>query len=263
MYSTKSRYEDSIQFAFKSYEILIEVFNGDLKNANMTSTLTQLGVLYINLNQIKKAFMIFTRVLKIQKEILGEDSIPYAETCCQLANLSIGGGKFDDGEEFLIKAQKVFLRVYGENSINFASCLDQLGIISSSKGEFTKAIDLLNKSISIKESIDKECFEISISYYEICKVYLNTQKLEQFKSYFDKAVMVIKKVFGPISEELFKIYYEMLVFFLSVQEIDIAERFLNKALIIRIELFGLNDIYVNELIAVQDQIKQSRSLVQV
>jgi tetratricopeptide (TPR) repeat protein len=255
VYSSKSKYEESLKYAFKSYGIILEIFQGDYKNANLISALNEIGMIYNRLGQSKKALVIFNKIHDLNKEILGENSIPYANTCFELAGLYLSSNEVDKAEDFIIKAQKVFLSTTGENSINNAMCLDQLGNIYCQKGNFLKGIPYIIKAISIKESISSESLDVGYSYSELLKIYIISNSLGEAMTCLKKTETILKKILGPVSEPLFYVYYDVGIFFFHTTRFNLASKFLEMALAQRLDLFGENDPIVQEILVIKEYIK--------
>ena len=175
-------------------ESVFNIFRDSLKNKLQIALIyNNLGILYLNTNQNKKAIHYFLQSLRLKKG----DKTVYAT----YGNLALSYEKEDDinkAEYYYSKALESIDKNYGTNNIWYAQQLLNNGqFLYSSKKEFSESLKNLEKALAIYiEKLGVKNPETARAYSKIGEYYLKTGNYKTSLLYFQKSLIALSDNFN-------------------------------------------------------------------
>ena len=159
--------------------------------------LSELGVIYNDVGNSKKAIEYYEKALEIGVEIYGEK---HPSVATRLNNLGSAWKALGDPRkaiEYFEKALEIDIEIYGENHPDVAIRLNNLGLAWNSLGDSRKAIEYYEKALSIvKEiygekhpSVAKTLSNLGSAWYALG----NSRKAIE---YYEKALEIGVEIYG-------------------------------------------------------------------
>ena len=173
----------------------LNILNTDsMKNKLLIASIyNNLGILYKNTNQNKKAILCFLNSLKLKQE----DKTIYS-TYENLALSYEKEGNTDKAEFYYLKALENIHKNFGTNNIWYAQHQLNYGLfLQNSKNELSESLKNLEKALSIyKQILGIKNPETARAYSKIGEYYLKTGEYQKSLSYFQKSLISLSREFN-------------------------------------------------------------------
>jgi tetratricopeptide (TPR) repeat protein len=145
--------------ALQYYQQAISIMENSPKPdiVSLASTISSMGLLFRNHNDLTSATEMFTRSLKLYEEIA--DSMNIAGTLTNLGTVYSRKQAYDSAALYNLKALGIFERL--KNARGLVVSYNNLAGVAQSRKEYSKAMDFLNKAYSINK--ERGFFENQIS----------------------------------------------------------------------------------------------------
>lgn len=184
---TRAEYQEAREYYNQSLEIKEKVY-GEEGHPNYTATLTNLAVLEKQLGNYAVAESLFTRTMRIDEKLFGEEHPYVAMSKNHLAGIHFEREDFKQALEFQEEAMKVYIEAYGEDHYYLGAVFKNYGNLLSIIGKHENVESYFERSESIYndyEETDKD------TYAKLFKVkgehYLRVGKYEEAAREFEKA----------------------------------------------------------------------------
>lgn len=255
LYTSQARYPQAEELLLHALEVLK---NNPVENSNENyiSTLNNLALIHLSLNQQEKALEELKEVLKHDQEIYGENHPYLALTLSTMGTAYNDLEKFEDAEAALKRAVKISEVNMGKNSVSYAVDVNNLGSMYRLSGQPEKAIPLYEESIEIlKNALGKDdpsyingLYNLGMAYYgtenknaeKLLKTSLNSRKKVfsiNHPSYAESAEKLAfwywynkdsKNALGYFNEVFNNYYNQIEAYFPALSEEEKANFFYNK-----------------------------------
>jgi len=166
----------------------IHCINSDTLSSGYATILNDLGYINMRKGKYDKSGSFYQRALDICSKVYGKNSLPFAQTLLNQAELYTDMQQFDGVEEKLETALNITETQMGRNNPLYADILCQLGIYYTFSGHVEKAYSFLEESAKI---VSNTVGENHRKYAKIMMIfgtyYLFSQNYELSEQYFSKA----------------------------------------------------------------------------
>ena len=239
------RYYSELRLAVEFQNLNIRICRWEKENPRMIPIYDQLGWLFLEMGEFKKAKDYYKCVLKLCQKFIGEESFDVANAHFDLALAYLCGGKNEEAQkhfELVLEVAKEIL-----NSGNLASFYNALGAGYLKNGQVEEAKNcheqaLKNQQKDFRSNHD-DIANIS-SNLSIMYMYDDTGGRDPTKHCLQRALESVVKQLGPSHVHVATVYYYLGLVFENKGELDSAKEFYQRALEIREKQFGPNHVNV-------------------
>ncbi len=243
IYNRWARYADAESFLQDSLKIRRKKLPHEQQG--IATSLNELGRLYRHIAQYDKARQFFEEALDIRMKLAHPH---FAKTQVDLAWLYFEQGDLKKAEEPLKQALLIQEQTLSPNHPRLAKTLTKLGLLYCAQGNFKEAEESQQRALKIRQDIlPLEHPDIAESYdslgllsYHKARAYENTKRFEQAQrkyaeaeSYYQKALAIRKKIFGPDHPETTQTKNHLGLLYLARSEYEQARKFFEEALTAR------------------------------
>jgi CHAT domain-containing protein/Tfp pilus assembly protein PilF len=179
------------------------------------------------------------RVLHLQEEHAGRDSLPVADALLNLGWFYANMARYEDAQEALDRCQEIRQRILGNDAAPVAEVLNALGALEENRSNLTlaeafyqQAIEIQEKVFGTQSAVTANTWNNLATLYWIMGDYASAQKL------FMQALAVREKTLGPNSAVVAKTLNNLALLDSSLGDYDEAENYFQQALRIRTSRFG-------------------------
>jgi len=216
--------------------LMIDEKNYGQRSINKTSTLNNLALLLLQTNRILEAEQLFLSAIQIHEEqnVIDERFVQiisnYAELLKQTNRFSAAERhyrwalsinekeslhspivpeilnslglllndlqRYEEAETLLKKALSINEKQHGAEARGVADTLNNLGLLMSNRYLFAEAEQNYRKAIFIYEK-NKEETSLAVTLTNMANLYSQTKKTDEALSYYQRALDISEKVFGP------------------------------------------------------------------
>ncbi len=165
-----------------------------LKHEKTANSYNNLGSIYWQQDNYKKALEYDTKALKIRKEVLGEEHPDTAESYNNIGSVCHKQYKFDEALKYHQKALKIREEILGKEHPDTATSYSNIGEVYCEKGEYDEALEYHEKALKIREEfLGKEHAKTADSYNNIGLVYLKQSDYDKALGCYEEALRIYKK----------------------------------------------------------------------
>lgn len=133
-----------------------------LKNVNIAFSMTNIGRMYLELDENKKAQDWISRALDLRLEKLGEGNSYYVETLSAFTEIQIAQGNLDGAKESLQHAVKIRTKKFPANDWRTAESQALLALIEKGDNKDTKAHIVFNCNLDIvRQKLGKQHYRVN------------------------------------------------------------------------------------------------------
>ena len=119
------------------------------------------------------------------------------------------------------------------DSIDIAISYNNIGLVYSDKGDYDKALEFLNKAMTIRKAkLGEEHTDVATSYNNIGVVYYNKEDYDKALEYYNKALTIWKSKLGEEHTDVATFYNNIGLVYSDKGDYDKALEYYNKALTI-------------------------------
>jgi len=225
---------------FDEKEKLVEIKRLEKKLENSTTDelkshiLTNMGFLYQELANYKKAEPLYLKALAIDEKVLGEEHPSTAATYNNLAGLYKSMGEYTKAEPLYLKALAICEKVLGEEHPSTAATYNNLAELYNSMGEYTKAEPLYLKALAICEKVlGEEHPSTASTYNNLAGLYNSMGEYTKAEPLYLKALAIDEKVLGEEHPSTAITYNNLALLYHSIGDFQKAYAYMKKAVDVR------------------------------
>ena len=229
-------YVEAEQYYIEALTSKQEIVSFDLDYATL---LSNLGTLYTNLGDYKRAEKCHIDALNIRKSILGTNSIDYAISLNNLGNLYCELGNYISAKKYFIESLNIKQTILGNLHLNCAVTLSNLGVLYGYMGEYEEAERYVLEALDIRRHIlGVNNVDYATSLHCLGSHRLGMGDYEQGEKYLLEALRIRKQVIGENHPDYAISLNNLGTFYSQIGNYDKAENYHIKALDIRKSIFG-------------------------
>lgn len=188
------------------YRLAMDIQQQILPNsAALASTFVQLGLVYSDKFDLKRAKEYVWKGVAIQKDVLGEESLELASSYNSVGGLYYDNGELDMADEYYCKAlaiqESMQMACHIENKIEqlkatelvasyLVASYNNLGVLQLDKGNLEKSEEYFLKGLAIEEEMSDTASSTSLadSYGNLGSLYLAKGELLLSEKYYSKCL---------------------------------------------------------------------------
>ncbi len=194
---------------------------------------------HLRLHHFDDAEKLRLRVLHLQEQSAGRDSLPVSDALLNLGWFYADMARYESAQEALDRCQEIRLRLLGQNAAPTAEVLNALGALEENRGNldlaqafYEQAIAIQRKVLPPQSSITANTQNNLATLYWIMGDYASAQQL------FTQALAVREKADGPDSSGVARTLNNLALLDVSLGDYDEAEDYFQRALKIRTARLG-------------------------
>jgi CHAT domain-containing protein len=213
--------------------------NNKFKAELEIQTLNSLGVLEQNRTNIEKATEYFEQNLNMIEDVLGKNTVEYANTLNNLGSLSLEDGDYELAESYFKDAGFIFSSIFDKNHESNAKTYENLGTVAQSQSQFKKADSLfqLAERTYIKSLGQNHPSLLNVNS-KLALVKLAEAEYPSSEKYFRKTLNLSVSIFGDKSVAYADALSGMGLYYQTTGNLKEAKVNLEKAIQIYIEKLG-------------------------
>ena len=186
--------EHSLVYCFKALHNYLEIIGEN--DLHIAKCYHNLGIIYHDLMQLKKAKMMYEKSLEIRKIYLPEKNIEIAASYNNLAILYREMNDFTNSLENYNKSLQIRLEILGENNLDTAQSYNNLGTLYKFLNDKKKSLDYYEKSFNIRVKLFGENnLHVATSYNNFGSYYEDDYNYNKAITYFDKSLEIRLNIF--------------------------------------------------------------------
>jgi len=237
MYFESHNYQRAIEY----YSIYIQQNERNEKDKNLAASYNNIGSIYSQQGEYKKALEYNFKALEIFKSIYGDNHPVTATSYSNLGDVSHKQGEYKKALEYHFKSLEIRKSVNGDNHPQTAAIYNNIGGVYSQQGEYKKALEYYFKSLEIRKSVNGDNHpEIASCYNNIGVVYRSQEEYEKTLEYYFKALEILKSIYGDNHPNTATSYNNIGVVYKHQGEYKKALEYSFKSLETRKSLYGDN-----------------------
>eukprot|EP00043_Microstomoeca_roanoka_P012307 m.118620 g.118620 ORF g.118620 m.118620 type:complete len:338 (-) comp15453_c3_seq1:287-1300(-) len=197
------------------------------------SALHNLGIVYADLNNNKKAANYYWQALQIRVQLVGENHPDTAAIYKSLAILHREERDFERALAYCHKALDIRLTTLGEQHPDTAGTYASLGHIYADQGDTQQALSLYQRSLEINRTVLGERHaNTALAYNNIGTIFSQQKEYQQAIAYYEKAAEIYAS-FCQIDPEVANTYHNLGNAHGALGQVDQAKKYYTQALHIR------------------------------
>ena len=202
-------YDSALSLGEEAKKAAIKEHGEDSKEH--ATSLNNLGTVYSNKKQYKKAKLLYEESLKIRQDILEKKHPDIATSLNSLGVIYQEQEQHREATYFLKRSLNIYKEAFGMKHPRTADVLSNLGAAYRELGEFTKAKPLIKRALNIRKEIFGDNHpDIANSYNNLGGLYIQKKQYKKAEPYFRQALEILETTLGPDHPHtiLVKGYYE-------------------------------------------------------
>ena len=224
--------EDWTKYQFFQYELIkkeVKINKSKKLKASLAVALDNIGFIYNDQGEIKKALEYHHKSLKVKEELRDETGI--ATSLNNIGTIYGNKGDVTKALEYYHKSLKIREKINDKSGI--AMSLNNIGTIYDNQGDVTKALEYYHKSLKIREKINDKS-GIAIGLNNIGFVYDNQGELSTALEYYQKSLK-IKEEMGD-KNGIATSFNNIAAIFYKKKDVSKAIEYFQKSLEVREEI---------------------------
>jgi tetratricopeptide (TPR) repeat protein len=185
-------HDDWSKYQFFQYDLIkqkLKTTNTRALKKSLGDALNNIGFIYKDKGQLKKALQNYSRSLEIRQSI--NDNRGIAESLSELGGVYIEQGHLKEAMQFHRKSFKIEEKI--GNKKGMATSLNEIGVIYNKQGQTIKAMEYFNKSLLIQEEIrDIPGAATSLNNIGLC--YQGKGQIEDALNYFHRSLDKVEEL---------------------------------------------------------------------
>ena len=242
-----SHYYSSFNIAMEYYKLAVEFQKEQLgsKHVDVATSYNNLGLVYTDTGDLKKAKEYHELALEIIKQQLGPKQAQIATSYNNLGVVYKNKGDLEKAKEYYQLALEIKKKQLGPNHVDVATSYNNLGVVYQNKGDQIKAMEYYQLGLEIKkEQLGPNHYDVATSYNNLGVVYKNKGDLEKAKEYYQLALEIKKDQLGANHVDVATSYNNLGVVYQNKGDLGKAKEYYELALEIRKEHTGPNHVDV-------------------
>ena len=207
-------------YVFFKKSLLIKRNTYQLPNLSIAKSLNNIGRTYgsiISNHDMDKALTCFFDALKIQRDLLPENSEEVAQTYYNISKIYSINEYYNDALKYMKKSLTIYKNTINENSYKLLDVYFGMGEILFNLHRIEEALFYLNNSLKIgKRNLPNNHLKLAYVYLEMGKCYLNLQENTNALTFLLQSLNILRQKYSPahstiaISYQLISIAYKRL-----------------------------------------------------
>jgi len=194
LYDEQGKYDKTEAMYLRALRIY-EVSLGP-EHPNVATTLNNLANLYFFRGMYSKVEEIHKRALEIRRKAFGEYHPDVAHSLNNLAVLYWSQGRLDEAKPLYVAALDIWNKI-GSDNVDAARSMNNLGDIFRSEGRYGDADSLLNRALTIRESIlGNDHPDVALSLDKLADLRFDLGDYNGAREYLEKSISIKKNVYG-------------------------------------------------------------------
>jgi len=235
-YRRISQFEKAIDYFNKAIEIV------DYHKLNNTYayaiTLNNMGLLYQDLHDIKKAEKYFLAALEINTKVLGEKDESVGENLKNLSSIKAIEGKYNEAKNYLEKSIQIIEHIYGSNHSEYAKGIVSMGILYARMGDLKKGVSYLQDALKTND-IHKS-LKASI-FFNLGTMYMRGSLFQEALFSFNKSLTIYEELYSEENLDITSVYHNLGCLYYLMADFENSLKYHNKALLLRKKLLNANN----------------------
>ncbi len=209
------------------------------ENSVYAWTLSNLGLLYFDMDKIEKAEMFLTEALSIRKLVLGNQHIEYAKNLDNLGRLYCDLGNFDKSESLSLEAKSILEKVIGKDHIDYVRCLTNLGLLYSDMNNYDLAEKYyLEAKFILEKTVEKNNPKYISILNDLANLYMDIGVYEKAEPLYLNAQSIQNEIFGKENRAYTRILNDLAIFYRVIGNYEKAEYLYLEAISINEKIMG-------------------------
>ena len=196
-YEGKSQEKNQLwEASEESYLASSQIFEQKLPLSEYhAKVLNRLGRLnYYIFQKRDQSEILWKKVLKIRKEVLGTQHPNYAISLMSLGALHYEKGEYTQAEDFFLRAMSIQEKSLGTKHVHYANSLKNLSNLYSEQGQHEKAISLSEQGLEIiRENYGNTHPAYAKAIEQLGILYYDMDAYSEAKSYYNLALKIQKQ----------------------------------------------------------------------
>ncbi|MFY9224948.1 MAG: tetratricopeptide repeat protein [Blastocatellia bacterium] len=191
----QGKYDQALPMAIQALEIRKSILGEN--HALTSSSIHELGLLYLNKGQYTKAEELFSQAIEIREKSFGKNHILTASSTDYLAAVYSLRGELVKAESFFIKALEIKKKVLNENHQDIARTMTGLGLVYEKKGDYAKAEPIYTQAIEIySKSLGENHYSTAQAINNLASLYLSKGDYTKAEPLSNRVVEIFEKALG-------------------------------------------------------------------
>lgn len=229
---------EEVELLKEMTKITEEVY-GSTSNQTI-NILNELGGSAKYIGEYELAIESITRAKDILADKFSKDSIPYATTCLNLAEVYRFANKFDEIEKMYLEVIRVYKANDMENSYEYAGVCNNLGLFYQDTNNANEALKLHLISYDILKDMQDSKIAFATTLNNLGVVYRTLGDIEKSDKCIDECFEIYKKKVGENHSMYSAALNNLAVAMFSKGQFEKSLELFNKSLVICKDSFGEN-----------------------
>ncbi|CAG0974463.1 hypothetical protein METP3_01695 [Methanosarcinales archaeon] len=210
-----------------------------IKDGKYYIFILELGTIYKDIGDIKKALEYSELALSIGKEVYGEKSHPVALSLNNIGFILEDFGKPEEAIEYYRQAFSMYREIYDSRHPEVATCLNNIGSTWYARGKWKKAIKYYERARSIyKDKYGAKSPQVAITLNNMGSAWISLGNPTKAMKNFDLALSIIKEAYGVRHLQIIPILNSIGSVWKKLDKPERAIEYFEEALSINKEVFG-------------------------
>ena len=144
-------------------------------------------------SQYEKSIKACNECILLMKKMGIEGTADYATSLQNIANAHRAAGMLEEALEFYKQSDEIYIRNIDSGDYRFASLNNNIALVYQELGDFEKAVEYLEKALSIIRNIEGSEIETATTYSNLAASLLELNRTEEAVNYLEKALSIYKK----------------------------------------------------------------------
>ena len=205
VYNIKGDYREAIRFFDKA--LTCYQFNEGQNTPEVANIYANIGQLLLERGDLDKSLMHFQKAYNIRVSIYGQNHHIVARTCNYLGDCYLQKKSLETAFDWYSRALGTYRRLPGGNPSDLSEYLSDMGFYFENLGNYKQALQHYQEAISLlnnrKKAVDPNVASLLI---RTGNVYLEHKEPSLAHDYFQRALNINLKAFGPKHPEVARAY---------------------------------------------------------
>ena len=232
-------------YVFFKKSLLIKRNTYQLPNLSIAKSLNNIGRTYgsiISNHDMDKALTCFFDALKIQRDLLPENSEEVAQTYYNISKIYSINEYYNDALKYMKKSLTIYKNTINENSYKLLDVYFGMGEILFNLHRIEEALFYLNNSLKIgKRNLPNNHLKLAYVYLEMGKCYLNLQENTNALTFLLQSLNILRQKYSPAHSTIAASYQLISIAYKRLGNTKLAKEYEEK--MNRIFNFALNKKY--------------------
>lgn len=174
----------------------LQIFSENKRPSDVAENTNNLAYLYQMQGAYDKAEPLYQEAVRIQESVQGGDRLELAHTLNNLASLYQAIGAYDKAEPLYLRTLSLKELVLGKNHSDVAISLSNIAILYSDQGAYDKAEPLFLRALNIQESLGKDNLDVAVCLHGLADLYRHQGAFDRAVPLLLRALRIKESVLG-------------------------------------------------------------------